>query len=73
MSKKIRGSGDEDEDTDGVTKNELDFIITDKKNSVEDVSVLNNCSIGSDHRIVWTKVMIYLRIERKKIVTKLYV
>lgn len=54
---------------DGVTRNEIDFIITNNRNMVHDVSVLNNCSIGiSDHRLVRVKITIHL--ERTKIVNK---
>lgn len=35
----------------GITKNEIHYIITDKKNIVKDVTKINKISIGSDHRI----------------------
>jgi len=55
---------------DGVTRNEIDFIITNNRNMVYDVSVLHNCSIGSHHRLVRAKITINLKKERTKIITK---
>lgn len=55
---------------DGRTKNEIDFIITDKKQTVTDVTVLNSLSVGSDHRMVRAKILLNLRTERKKLVFK---
>ena len=37
---------------DGNTKNEIDYIMTDKPSMVTDVTVLNRVNIGSDHRMV---------------------
>lgn len=51
---------------DGNTKNEIDYITTDKKNIIKDVTVLNNFSVGSDHRIVRAKVKINVKRERAK-------
>lgn len=50
---------------DGNTKNEIDFIITDRKRFVQDVTVLNRVSVGSDHRMVRATIMINLRREKK--------
>lgn len=55
---------------DGNTKNEIDFIITDKKEIVHDVTALNKCSVGSDHRLVRARVVLNLKRERRKMVTK---
>ena len=55
---------------DGQTKNEIDFIISNKKEVVTDVTVLNNCTIGSDHRMVRATVSIDLKRERSKMVRK---
>ena len=46
---------------DGQTKNEIDFIISNKKEVVIDASVLNNCPIGSDNKMVMVKVSIDLK------------
>ncbi len=35
---------------DGNTKNEIDYIMTDKPSMVTDVTVINRVNIGSDHR-----------------------
>lgn len=37
---------------DGVTKNEIDYIITNKREIVNDVTVLNKLLTGSDNRMV---------------------
>ena len=34
------------------TKNEIDYILTDKHGIFSDLSVLNSINIGSDHRMV---------------------
>lgn len=55
---------------DGVTKNKIDLIISNTKNMIQDVTVLNNFSIGSDHRAVRAKIVINIRKERSKLVRK---
>lgn len=55
---------------DGRTKNEIDFIITNKKYIVKDVSVLNQLTTGSDHRMVRAKVLIDMSKERHKLIKK---
>ena len=54
------------ESPDGSTKNELDFVITDKKEIVQDETVLNRFSAGSDSRIVRAKIVmeIFSRLPR---------
>ena len=37
---------------DGHTRNEIDYILTDKPSMVTDVTVINRIDIGSDHRMV---------------------
>lgn len=49
---------------DGKTKNEIDFILTNKKAIVEDVSVLNNFEYNSDHRLVRAIVKINHKTKR---------
>lgn len=56
---------------DGVTKNEIDYIITNHKSIVKNVTVLNNFSTGSDHQMVRAKVMLNTRFQRSKLVKKL--
>lgn len=58
------------ESPDGRTKNEIDFIITDKRQIVKDVTVLNTCRTGSDHRMVRCKVQMELDRERYKLIRK---
>lgn len=55
---------------DGIVKNEIDFIITDRKYTIQDVEVLNKFSAGSDHRMIRTKVIFNVKMERLKLVPK---
>ena len=55
---------------DGTTKNEIDYIITNRKSTVKNVKVLNNFTTGSDHRLVRAKVMLNTRFQRSKLVKK---
>lgn len=55
---------------DGVTKNEIDYIIANRKSTVKNVTVLNNFTTGSDHRLVRAKIMLNTRFERSKMVKK---
>lgn len=55
---------------DGVTKNEIDFIITSHKSLIQNITVLNNFTTGSDHRMVCAKIAINTRVERAKLVEK---
>lgn len=52
------------------TKNEIDFIITNKEYIVKDVTMLNKLTTVSDHRMVQAKVMIYISKERHKQIRK---
>lgn len=53
------------ESPDGNTKNEIDFIITNKRHMVKDVTMLNNILI-SDYRMVRAKITIDSKQERRK-------
>ncbi|XP_072401120.1 uncharacterized protein [Diabrotica undecimpunctata] len=56
---------------DGVTKNEIDFVLTNNKDMVHDViTVLNSCSVGSDQRMVRAKIVLNLQKQRYKMITK---
>lgn len=55
---------------DGKTKNEIDFIISNRKEIVHDVTVLNNFSIGSDHRMIRSKISINSKAERSKMIRR---
>ncbi|XP_072384376.1 uncharacterized protein [Diabrotica undecimpunctata] len=54
----------------GLNKNEIDFIFTNKKDAVQDVTVLNQFSTGSDHRMVRAKVVLNVKKERRNMVTR---
>ncbi|XP_073967475.1 uncharacterized protein [Choristoneura fumiferana] len=52
---------------DTMTKNEIDFIITDKKRIFRDVSVINRFNTGSDHRLVRGSLNIDFKLERVRL------
>jgi exonuclease III len=54
----------------GDTKNEIDYIITDKPQIVTDVSVLNSFKTSSDHRMVRASLAINTKRERARLVRK---
>lgn len=49
---------------DTMTKNEIDFIMTNKKHIFRDVSVINRFNTGSDHRLVRGSLNINFKAER---------
>ncbi len=51
---------------DGNTKNEIDYIMTDKPSMVTDVTVINRVNIGIDHRMVTGSITLNTRAERRK-------
>ncbi|XP_072375777.1 uncharacterized protein [Diabrotica undecimpunctata] len=53
---------------DGNTKNEIDYILTKKKNIFEDVTVINSISTGSDHRMIRAKISIKHKKDRRQYV-----
>ena len=55
---------------DGNTKNEIDYIMTDKPSMVTDVTVINRVNIGSDHRMVMGSITLNTRTERRKLLNK---
>ena len=55
---------------DGNTKNEIDYIMTDKPSMVTGVTVLNRVNIGSDHRMVMGSITLNTRAERRKLLNK---
>ena len=55
---------------DGNTKNEIDYIMTDKPSMVTDVTVLNRVNIGSDHRMAMGSITLNTRAERRKLLNK---
>ena len=54
----------------GTTKNEIDFIITDKIDNIKDVTVTNKIDIGSDHRMVACRTKFNFKSERNKMILK---
>ena len=53
---------------DGKTKNEIDYIMTDKPNMITDVR--NRINIGSDHRMLMSNIRLDTKAERKKLLRK---
>lgn len=49
---------------DGETKNEIDFIMSTKKQIFNDVSVINAVKTGSDHRMVRGTLNLNIKLER---------
>ncbi|XP_050315572.1 craniofacial development protein 2-like [Anthonomus grandis grandis] len=50
------------------TKNEIDYVLTNKKLTIKDVSVLNRCDTGSNHKLVRAKTEINVKSERNKLI-----
>ena len=55
---------------DGNTKNEIDYITTDKPSMVTDVTVINRVNIGSDHSMVMGSIIQNTKAERRKLLNK---
>ena len=55
---------------DGHTRNEIDYIMTDKPSMVTDVTVINRIDIESDHRMVMGSITLNTRRERRKLLNK---
>ena len=56
------------ESPDGRTKIEIDFIITDKINTIKDISTMNKIDVGSDHRFLRARIELDTKLERKKMI-----
>ena len=54
----------------GVTKNEIDHILTDKPQTFTDVSVINSFNTGSDHRMIRCSMTINTRLERARLIKR---
>lgn len=52
-------------------KNEIDFIIIDKKQTVTDVTLLNKISVKSDLRMVRAAILLNMKTERNKLVNRI--
>ena len=55
---------------DGKTKNEIDYIMTDKPNIITDVRVINRINIGSAYRMLMSNIRLDTKAERKKLLRK---
>ncbi|XP_056641545.1 craniofacial development protein 2-like [Diorhabda sublineata] len=51
---------------DGITKNEIDYVLTPNKHIVQEVDVLNSFNTGSDHRLVRCRIVLNTKLERAK-------
>ncbi|XP_023931700.1 uncharacterized protein LOC106162426 [Lingula anatina] len=51
---------------DGCTRNEIDYIMTNRPNIFTDVKVLNRLDAGSDHRAIMGVIRINVRKDRQK-------
>ena len=56
------------ESPDGRTKNEIDFIITEKLNIIKNISTMNKIDVGSDHRFLRARIELDTKLERKKMI-----
>ena len=52
------------------TKNEIDYIMTDKPSMVNDVTVINRFNMGSDHSMAMGSITLNTRAERRKLLNK---
>ena len=55
---------------DGKTKNEIDYIMTDKPNMITGVRVINRINIGSNHRTLMSNIILDTKAERTKLLRK---
>ena len=54
----------------GVTRNEIDYIFTDKPQTFTDVSVINSFNTGSDHRMIRGSMTINTRQDRARFIKR---
>ena len=54
----------------GVTNNEIDYILTYKPQTFTDVSVINSVNTGSDHRMIRGSMTINTRLERARLIKR---
>lgn len=65
-----KNSTEMDFGADGITKNEIDYIIKNRMFTVKNVTMLNNFTTGSDHWMVRAKFMLNTRFQISKLVKK---
>ena len=51
----------------GLVRNEIDYILTNKKSIVKNVEVIQRVNVGSNHRLVRETIKINTRIEKCKL------
>jgi hypothetical protein len=56
---------------DGNTLNEIDYVLSNRREICSDVSVLNQFDTGSDHRLVRACLKLDLQSERRKLIRKI--
>ena len=49
----------------GVKKNEIDDILTNRPDIVIDITFINQVNIGNDHRLVMSNIKLDVEVERK--------
>ena len=54
----------------GVTKTDINYILSNRSDIVTDVTVIDQVNIGSDHRLVMSNIKLDVGVERKKMMTK---
>ena len=54
----------------GIAKNEIDYIVTDKIENIKDVTVINKVDVGSDHRMVACRAKFEFQRERNRMILK---
>ena len=50
----------------GVTKIEIDYIITNRPTMVTDVTFINQANLGSDHRLVMSTIKLDIKVEMSR-------
>ena len=54
-------------DSNGVTKSKIDYILTNRPDISTDITVINQVNIGSDHRLVMSKTRWVVEVESKTV------
>ena len=52
----------------GVTKTEIDYILTRRQDIVTDVTVIKQVNIGSDHRLVMSNIKLVVEVDRNEFI-----
>ena len=54
----------------GTVKNEIDYVMATRSDIVKDVKVITKANVGSDHRLVVSKIKIDTYCERRRMVKR---